>query len=586
MGISQDSLYNEVFISYSRKNGEFAKKLVQAIYDSGRENIWIDWEDIEYAEDWWQKIQRGIDSADNFLFILTPDSAESSVCYDEVDHAVQSGKRIIPLLHIEITDKEIFSQLHPAISQHNWLPFKPEDDFDAGMAQLLSTIETDLKHVHFHIRLQTRAREWQMSDNNASYLLTPGELTEAQSWLARANLEAISPEPTDLQQDYIDASQKAEDERQAEQARIARQVRNFQRASIALIVLIISALIAVGFAINTANQARAEVGNAATVNAVRTEIINANERALEAGETLTSIPPTFAAIQNEINSNNTAVAAVGATITPMAATLAQSANEQATASSFIVEARIELANVVGTVEIQETAVSDAINLVVTADAIVTEANIAVDASFAITTASAAQLATATVQIAEVSTQVAQVNVQVTEANAVLTQIVPTLTQAGNQFATANAASTNSAEQMATVDSAIAVSSASLISAGEIKGNIPEGGSEFWLYEGSAGEVVSVSIEAETPANIDGGTYNREGFDTYLILRFPDGQILEFDDIEGADNTNSLAENIVLPTDGIYIIEVRSWDNQSGGNYTLSVERGLISTSTPSPTAQE
>ena len=100
MSSTEQSIYNEVFISYSRKNVEFARKLVKAIYDNGRENVWIDWEDIEYAEDWWHKIQIGIDSAENFLFILSPDSVQSKVCYDEVDYAVKSGKRIIPCKRI------------------------------------------------------------------------------------------------------------------------------------------------------------------------------------------------------------------------------------------------------------------------------------------------------------------------------------------------------------------------------------------------------------------------------------------------------------------------------------------------------
>lgn len=74
-----ETIYNEVFISYSRKNKEFTQRIVQAIYDSGRKNVWIDWEDIEYAEDWWQKIQAGIESAYNFIFIMSPASMASVI---------------------------------------------------------------------------------------------------------------------------------------------------------------------------------------------------------------------------------------------------------------------------------------------------------------------------------------------------------------------------------------------------------------------------------------------------------------------------------------------------------------------------
>ena len=67
------SPYNDVFISYSRKDNEFAKKFVNALYKDVQ-NIWVDWEDIEIGEDWWERICGGIESADNFVFIITEDN--------------------------------------------------------------------------------------------------------------------------------------------------------------------------------------------------------------------------------------------------------------------------------------------------------------------------------------------------------------------------------------------------------------------------------------------------------------------------------------------------------------------------------
>jgi TIR domain len=42
---------SDVFISYSRKDGEFAKRLVNELTKTSRD-VWVDWEDIPRAADW------------------------------------------------------------------------------------------------------------------------------------------------------------------------------------------------------------------------------------------------------------------------------------------------------------------------------------------------------------------------------------------------------------------------------------------------------------------------------------------------------------------------------------------------------
>lgn len=199
------TLYNEVFISYSRKNIAFAKRLVDGIYEQGYENVWIDWEDIEFAENWWSRIQEGIESAHNFVFLLTPDSAQSEVCYKEVDYAVQSGKRIIPIIHQDLT-REDMQKIHPAISQHNWLPMRQTDDFQAGVSTLITTIKTDFEHVRAHTRLLTRAHEWNKDNRSQAAALSVGALRDARAWLLNADQNLMTPHPTRLHREYIQFS--------------------------------------------------------------------------------------------------------------------------------------------------------------------------------------------------------------------------------------------------------------------------------------------------------------------------------------------------------------------------------------------
>ena len=79
---------SDVFISYSRKDKDFVRRLHDSITKANRES-WVDWEDIPTAADWWREICNGIEAADTFIFVISPDSVESNVCRDEIVHAVQ-----------------------------------------------------------------------------------------------------------------------------------------------------------------------------------------------------------------------------------------------------------------------------------------------------------------------------------------------------------------------------------------------------------------------------------------------------------------------------------------------------------------
>ena len=68
----------KVFISYSRIDIEFAKRLTTELQKSELD-FWIDWEGIPPSVDWWKEIEKGIEEADNFIFLISPDSVKSKV---------------------------------------------------------------------------------------------------------------------------------------------------------------------------------------------------------------------------------------------------------------------------------------------------------------------------------------------------------------------------------------------------------------------------------------------------------------------------------------------------------------------------
>src|SRR5712691_10046962 len=128
----------DVFISYSRKDKEFVRKLHDALREARRE-LWVDWEDIPPTADWMSEIHAGIEAADAFAFVVSPDSVASKVCGEEVEYAVKLNKRLIPLVFRDVTPEST----HPAISSHNWLFFRDADDFNASFKNLIAALDTD-----------------------------------------------------------------------------------------------------------------------------------------------------------------------------------------------------------------------------------------------------------------------------------------------------------------------------------------------------------------------------------------------------------------------------------------------------------
>ncbi len=82
---------SDVFISYSRKNNKFARRLIDNLILHGKD-AWVDWEGIPLTSpNWWMEIKTGIEAADSFVFIMSPAISTVSLpscldCEKCVDH--------------------------------------------------------------------------------------------------------------------------------------------------------------------------------------------------------------------------------------------------------------------------------------------------------------------------------------------------------------------------------------------------------------------------------------------------------------------------------------------------------------------
>lgn len=238
-----------LFISYSRKDIEFARKLTEAFTEKDLD-FWIDWEDIPPTVEWWQEIEKGIEEADIFLFLLSPDSAKSKVCKQEIEHAAKNGKRLLPIVVRDIKANESPSEL----SQLNWIFFREIDDFEGSYEKLITAIKTDYGWVQIHRRLQVRALEWERGNKDNSFLLRGKDLQDAEAQLV-AN-SGKNPNPTNLQTDYVLKSRQASNR----QRRITTGIAI--AGVIALAALAVFGLVQANLATDNARDAQSQAATA------------------------------------------------------------------------------------------------------------------------------------------------------------------------------------------------------------------------------------------------------------------------------------------------------------------------------------
>jgi hypothetical protein len=211
-----------LFISYSRKDKKFVQKLHQALTRE-RYDVWVDWEDIPPTAKWLNEIYKGIEASDNYIFVVSPDSAISEVCGMEIEHGEKFNKRFIPVLCRDLKKDE---KPRDSIASCNWILFNEEAKFEESLKQLLSAIELDLNHVEMHTQILLKAKEWQIGQRDDSYLLEGDPLRKAEAWLAESTTK--KPEPLNLHRTFIAESlnNEKEDEEHRNKRRIYMALRD------------------------------------------------------------------------------------------------------------------------------------------------------------------------------------------------------------------------------------------------------------------------------------------------------------------------------------------------------------------------
>lgn len=131
-----------VFISYSAKDRIFATRL----YDALRaENIpvWVDFEGISPAMPWQEEIKSAIVTAGAFIFVLSPDSAQSEMCQHELELAFLHQKHIIPV----VARAAPLDEWPPHLRMFQSFDFTSAESFDMAARRLAQSIGPAMARV-------------------------------------------------------------------------------------------------------------------------------------------------------------------------------------------------------------------------------------------------------------------------------------------------------------------------------------------------------------------------------------------------------------------------------------------------------
>lgn len=126
----------KVFISYSRRNTDFAEKLALELQGAGAD-VWFDQHNIKAGSAWDSSIDAAIDSCDILLLVCSKAAVASENVLDEVGFALSEKKTVVPVL------------IEPCK-----LPFRVKrltsydlsKDLTAGMTALLGALHLDKPH--------------------------------------------------------------------------------------------------------------------------------------------------------------------------------------------------------------------------------------------------------------------------------------------------------------------------------------------------------------------------------------------------------------------------------------------------------
>ncbi len=179
-----NNLMTQVFISYSETDKHFMWRIRQTLMREGF-TVWTNKTDIQTGTGFQEEINKGIEQADNLLYLISPDSIQSKYCQAELECAFANNKHIIPFL-IQETDLEQLSPQLRSLQVINFTDHEDEEQYCIDSNKLLKILSQDAHYYEQHKILLVKALKWQRQNHNPSILLRGYNLQQAEAWLKLA----------------------------------------------------------------------------------------------------------------------------------------------------------------------------------------------------------------------------------------------------------------------------------------------------------------------------------------------------------------------------------------------------------------
>ncbi len=151
-----------------------------------------------------EAIYRGIEGADSFIFLLSPNSVQSRHCLNELNYALALHKRIIPVLV-----KTLAAGTVPTVLKNvQLIDLHDTEDlstYQSSSRQLVATLGQDAAYFRDHKRLLVQALKWERQRYNPSVLLRGAERRFYEGWFKAAR-QRQQHTPIEVQERFVTES--------------------------------------------------------------------------------------------------------------------------------------------------------------------------------------------------------------------------------------------------------------------------------------------------------------------------------------------------------------------------------------------
>jgi hypothetical protein len=123
-----------VFISYSRRDSAFVRRLADSLRASGVQS-WTDVENIAAGADWRKEIEKGLVNASVLIYVASKNSVASEWMDTELQAFLRARQRVLPI----VVDDEGASHLPLPLREFQWADFRGE--YDIAFRKLLEGLQ-------------------------------------------------------------------------------------------------------------------------------------------------------------------------------------------------------------------------------------------------------------------------------------------------------------------------------------------------------------------------------------------------------------------------------------------------------------